>query len=93
MLRKIGESVKDAVEDAVGVVAGVSDGKLAFCCVCTKAAVAKGLKAGNIVREVAKIAGGNGGGKPEIAMAGGKDITKADEALYAVKSIVESMLK
>ncbi len=93
MLRKIGESVKDSVEDAVGVVAGVNDGKLAFCCVCTKAAVAKGLKAGNIVREVAKIAGGNGGGKPEIAMAGGKDITKADEALYAVKSIVESMLK
>lgn len=92
MLRKICESVNDSVEDAVGVAAGVNEGKLTFCCVCTKAAIAKGLKAGNIVREVARIAGGNGGGRPEIAMAGGKDITKADEALYAVKSIVEAAL-
>ena len=93
MLRKICESVNDSVEDAVAVAAGVSDGKLTFCCVCTKAAIAKGLKAGNIIREVAKIAGGNGGGKPNLAMAGGKDVTKADEALYAVKGIVEAALK
>ena len=92
MLRKMCESISDSVPDAVAVLAAVSDGKLTFACACTKAAVAKGLKAGNIVREVAKIAGGNGGGKPDMAMAGGKDITKADEALYAVKGIVEAAL-
>ncbi len=92
MLRKMCENINNKVADAVAVLAGVNDGKLTFSCSCTKAAIAKGLKAGNIVREVAKIAGGNGGGKPDIAMAGGKDITKADEALYAVKGIVEAAL-
>jgi alanyl-tRNA synthetase len=81
-----------AIDDVVIVLAAVNDGKLTFACACSKAAIAKGLKAGNIIREVAKIAGGNGGGKPDIAMAGGKDITKADEALYAVKGIVEAAL-
>ncbi len=90
MLRKMGENIADQVGDAVAVLAAVNDGKLTFTCVCTKAAIAKGLKAGNIVRAVAQIAGGNGGGKPDMAMAGGKDITKADEALYAVKGIVEA---
>ena len=81
-----------AVDDVVVVLAAVNSGKLTFACACSKKAIGKGLKAGNIVREVAKIAGGNGGGKPDIAMAGGKDITKADEALYAVKGIVEAAL-
>ena len=92
MLRKMCENCSDCVEDAVTVLATVNDGKLTFVCASTKKAIAKGLKAGNIVREVARIAGGNGGGKPDIAMAGGKDLTKADEALYAVKSIVEAAL-
>ena len=92
MLRKMCENICDTVEDAVAVLAAVNDGKLTFSCACTKAAIAKGLKAGNIVREVAKFAGGNGGGKPDLAMAGGKDITKADEALYAVKGLVEAVL-
>ena len=92
MLRKMCSNITDSVDDAVAVLGAVSDGKLTFCCACTKTAIAKGLKAGNIVREVAKIAGGNGGGKPDIAMAGGKDVTKADEALYAVKGLVEAAL-
>ena len=75
-----------------GIKLSTKDGKLVFSCVCTKKVIEKGLKAGNIVREVAKIAGGNGGGKPNIAMAGGKDLTKADEALYALKGIVEAAL-
>ena len=58
-----------------------------------KAALAKGAHAGNIVKAVAQIAGGNGGGKPDSAMAGGKEIAKVDEALAAVNSIVEGQLK
>ncbi len=92
MLRKMCENIGEKVDDAVAVLASVNDGKLTFSSVCTKSAIKKGLKAGNIVRAVAQIAGGNGGGKPDMAMAGGKDITKADEALYAVKEIVEKNL-
>ena len=87
-LRKMCEYIYESVDDAVAVLASTKGGKLVFSCVCTKKAIEKGLKAGNIVRKVAKIAGGNGGGKPNIAMAGGKDLTKADEALYALKDIV-----
>ena len=92
VLRTMCLNTVSAIEDVVIVLAAVNEGKLTFACACSKAAIAKGLKAGNIVREVAKIAGGNGGGKPDIAMAGGKDVTKADEALYAVKGIVEAAL-
>ena len=92
MLRTMCSNITDAVDDVVAVLASVNDGKLTFACACSKTAIKKGLKAGNIVRSVAQIAGGNGGGKPDIAMAGGKDITKADEALYAVKDIVSGII-
>ena len=92
MLRTMCGNITDAVDDVVAVLASVNDGKLTFACACSKTAIKKGLKAGNIVRSVAQIAGGNGGGKPDIAMAGGKDITKADEALYAVKDIVSGII-
>ena len=58
-----------------------------------KNAQGRGAHAGNVVRAVAKIAGGNGGGKPDMAMAGGKDPTKVDEALAAVEGIVLDMVK
>ena len=93
MLRKMCENISSEIDNGVVVLAAADDSKLTFACACTKAAIAKGLKAGNIVRDVAKIAGGNGGGKPDIAMAGGKDKKKADEALYAVKGIIEAALK
>ncbi|WP_316607643.1 alanine--tRNA ligase [uncultured Ruminococcus sp.] len=91
-IRMMCENLAADVEDVVAVLASVTDGKLIFACSCSKNAIAKGLKAGNVVRAVAQIAGGNGGGKPNLAMAGGKDITKADEALYSVKGIVEAAL-
>ena len=59
---------------------------------CGKQAVKKGAHAGNLVRAVAKIAGGSGGGRPDSAMAGAKDLTKLDEALEAVSSIVNEMI-
>ena len=58
-----------------------------------KAAVEKGANAGNIVRQVAAVAGGKGGGRPDSAMAGGKDPSKTEEALHAAYAIVEEMTK
>ena len=82
-------------DDAVVVVAGKNSekGTCSFACACGKSAIANGAHAGNIVRETAKIAGGAGGGKPDSAMAGGKDITKISDALDAVMNIVSAMIK
>ena len=82
-------------DDAVIVAAGrnTEKGTCSFACFCGKAAVAGGAHAGNIVRAVAGIAGGSGGGKPDSAMAGGRDLTKIGDALAAVAEIVTGMLK
>ncbi len=92
-LRKMTDTVKAENEDAVIVLAAVNGEKLTFCAACGKAAVAKGAHAGNLVREIAKICGGNGGGKPDSAMAGGKDASKVQEALESVPAILKEMLK
>ncbi len=70
-----------------------AEGSVTFCCSCGSEAIKRGANAGAIVREVASICGGRGGGRPDMAMAGGKDITKVDEALYAVNGILDNMLK
>ena len=66
--------------------------KLTFCAACGAEAIKRGANAGNIVREVAKLTGGNGGGKPDSAMAGGKDVSKAIEAIEAAKQIIADMI-
>ena len=92
-LRKMIDTIKAENDNAVAVLAAVNGEKLTFCAGVGKAALTLGAHAGNIVKAVAQIAGGNGGGKPDSAMAGGKEIAKVDEALKAVVSIVESQLK
>lgn len=94
-LRSMCDTARDNGADIVAVFAGVNKekGTLNFACACGADAIKLGAHAGNIVRETAKIAGGSGGGKPDSAMAGAKDASKADEALAAVDSIVSTMLK
>ena len=70
----------------------VNDDKITFLAVCGKDAVAKGIKAGDLVKQVCTICGGSGGGKPDSAMGGGKDALKLDDALASVDDFVASKL-
>ena len=94
-LRGMAETARDSAPNTVAVIAGsnAEKGTCSFACACGKDAIANGAHAGNIVREVAKVAGGSGGGKPDMAMAGGKDISKIDDALMSANEILKSMLK
>ena len=93
-LRKLCDEIKANSPLMVAVVAGINEdkGTVTFCACCGKDAVKKGAHAGNLVREVAKIAGGNGGGRPDSAMAGGKDLTKVDDALLIVDDVLGAQL-
>ncbi|WP_448900929.1 alanine--tRNA ligase [Eubacterium sp.] len=92
-LRSMGDDVKTKSDNVVAVLAGVNSDKANFVAVCGKGAIAKGVKAGDLVKEVAKIANGGGGGRPDSAMAGAKDVTKVDEALSKAEEIVKSLIK
>jgi alanyl-tRNA synthetase len=92
-MRLVCDLVKSNKPNVVMVLASVSGTKVTFAAACGKGAIEKGAHAGNLVREVAKIAGGNGGGRPDSAMAGGKDTSKVDDALAAVEGIVAAQLK
>ena len=92
-LRTMGDDIKAKADNAVGVLAAVNGDKASIVAVCGKEAIAKGVKAGDLVREVAKLAGGGGGGRPDSAMAGAKDISKIDEAIGAAADIIASFMK
>ncbi len=91
-IRSICEKVKSENDNAVIVLAAVAPDKLTFCAAAGKNAVASGIKAGEIVSVAAKCAGGNGGGRPDIAMAGGKDASKVGAALLLVCDIVKEKI-
>mgnify|MGYP000413431741 FL=1 len=92
-LRGMCDTIRDkAVKPAVAVLVGKAEDKITMAVTVNKLAQEKGLKAGVLVKEISAIAGGKGGGKPDFAMAGLKDETKIDEALAAVKGIVEKQL-
>ena len=91
-LRQLGDVLRDKDSSVVAVVAGVNGEKITFQCVCGRDAVAKGIKAGDIIRNITAIAGGKGGGKPDSAMGGGNDVSKLKEALAAVEAFVSSKM-
>ena len=92
-LRGMCDTIRDkAVKPAVAVLVGKAENKITMAVTVSKQAQEKGLKAGALVKEIAAIAGGKGGGKPDFAMAGLKDETKIDEALAAVSAIVKKAL-
>lgn len=94
-LRQLSDKAKAEGDNIVAVFAAVNKekGSANFAASCAPGAVKAGVKAGDVVRAVAKLAGGNGGGKPDFAMAGAKDIAKVDDAIAAVAEIVESLIK
>lgn len=94
-LRQLSDKAKSEGDNIVAVFGAVNKekGSANFAACCASEAVKSGVKAGDVVRAVAKLAGGNGGGKPDFAMAGAKDIDKVDEAIAAVADIVKSFIK
>ena len=77
----------------MAVLAGTNEGKSNILCKCSKSAVAKGANAGTLVREIAAVAGGKGGGKPDQAMAGVPDVGKIKDALASAEDIVKKYVK
>ena len=92
-LRSMMDQLRDKAPDAVGALIGTAGAKTTLAVGVGKQAQAKGLKAGVLVKQIAAVADGNGGGKPDFAMAGIKDAAKVDAALQAVAQIVKSELE
>jgi len=91
-LRQVGDALRDKAANVVAVLSSVAGEKITFLAVCGKEAVAKGLKAGELVKMVCTVCGGSGGGKPDSAMGGGKDALKLDDALAKVDDFVASKI-
>lgn len=92
-LRSLCDKIKDKFVDCVAVVAGINGQTATIAVSVGGSALEKGIHAGRVVSAVAAIAGGKGGGRPDFAMAGAKNISMIDEALAAVEGIVSSMIK
>ena len=91
-LRQMGDTLRDKSQSVVAVLSAVNGDKITFLAVCGKDAIAKGVKAGDLVRLVCTACGGSGGGKPDSAMGGGKDASQVDNALALVDDFVLSKI-
>ena len=87
-LRDLADEVRNKVGSVVVLFATVNDGKLNFICAVSKDLVEKKIAAGKLIKEIAKVAGGGGGGRPDMATAGGKDIAKVEEALNKLSDLL-----
>ena len=91
-LKTMADDIKAKNENAVIAFAAQTDGKITFVVMAAKNAVAQGAHSGKIIKEISAIAGGSGGGKPDMAQGGGKDASKIDEALAAVADVIKGQL-
>ena len=85
-LKEIVSNLKSQDPDLICFFASVNEDKLIFVCGAGKNAIAKGIHSGNLVKTASQICQGNGGGKPDLAQAGGKDVSKLEEALETIKN-------
>ncbi|MBF8984814.1 alanine--tRNA ligase [Lutibacter sp. B2] len=92
-LRNVGDKLKDKLGSGLVALATENEGKVNFIAMATQDVVDKGVHAGNIIKQIAKIAGGGGGGKPTMAQAGAKDVSKIEEALNKVNELVKEQIK
>ena len=93
VLLQMGDKVKDKYSNGVGAFIGEVDGKGSIVVVCGKDAISKGMHAGKIVKAIAELTGGKGGGRPDSARAGVGDFKKVDSAIAELSNIVSSMIK
>ncbi len=92
-LRNLGDQLKDKLGQGVVVLASVMDGKVNLLAMATEEAMGKGAHAGNLIKGIAGLVGGGGGGRPNMAQAGGKNPAGVDSALEEVVNVLESQLK
>lgn len=92
-LRDLADKIKDKMGSGLVVIGSKSGEKVQFIAMATKDILAKGVHCGKIIKEIAKIAGGGGGGRPDMAQAGGKNPEKLDEAIKYVGKIMEDLVK
>ena len=92
-MKTMADKVKADVQNSVAVMGSLTDGKITFVAMASKDAVKAGVHCGNIIKEITAIAGGRGGGKPDMAQGGGADANKIDDALARVDEIVEAQIK
>lgn len=92
-LREAGDRLKQSAKSTVVVLAAPVEGKVLWLAMASAAAVSSGVHCGNLIREAAKITGGGGGGRPDMAQAGGKDPSKIAPALEAVETLLKTQLQ
>jgi alanyl-tRNA synthetase len=92
-LRSMGDTLRDKTGGVVLLVAVMAPDKVNILCMASKEAVARGVHAGKVVKAAAQAMGGNGGGRPDMAQAGGKDASKVKEALAEAEKVVESLIQ
>jgi alanyl-tRNA synthetase len=92
-LRDLGDQLKEKIGEGIVVIASNADGKVNLMATATDAAMKAGAHAGNLIKEIAKLVGGGGGGRPNMAQAGGKNPAGIDDAIAKAKEVLEGQIK